>query len=148
MSVFVDTGVFYAHHDRDSGRHETSRAAFERVLDGELGRPYTSDYVYDETVTLMRSRTGDVRDAIGVGRRIRGVEDSPDVVGLLHVSEDAFAAAVDVFERYDDQPLSFTDATTVALVDRHDVDSVLSFDDDFDGVVDRIAPADLTGRSG
>jgi len=27
------------------------------------------------------------------------------------------------------------------LVERHDLDAMLSFDDDFDGVVDRIDPA-------
>jgi len=30
-----------------------------------------------------------------------------------------FADAVTVFERYDDRKLSFTDATTVALTERH-----------------------------
>jgi predicted nucleic acid-binding protein len=39
--------------------------------------------------------------------------------------------------------LSFTDATTVALVERHGIDAVLSFDDDFDGIVERVDPADL-----
>jgi predicted nucleic acid-binding protein len=48
-----------------------------------------------------------------------------------------------VFERYDDQALSFTDATTAALLERHAVDGVLSFDDDFDGVVQRFDPGDV-----
>ena len=30
---------------------------------------------------------------------------------------------------------------TVAMVDHHDIDAVLSFDDDFNGVVDRLEPA-------
>ena len=60
---------------------------------------------------------------------------------MLHVSAAVFADAVTVFERYDDQDLSFTDATTVALVERHGIDQVLSFDDDFDGVVHRTEPA-------
>jgi len=32
MSVFVDTGVFYAHHDTDASRHETGVTALNRVL--------------------------------------------------------------------------------------------------------------------
>ena len=52
-----------------------------------------------------------------------------------------FSDSVAVFEQYDDQELSFTDATTVALAERHDIDSVLSFDDDFDGVVSRTDPS-------
>lgn len=27
MSVFVDTGVFYAHHDTDAGRHDVGMDA-------------------------------------------------------------------------------------------------------------------------
>jgi predicted nucleic acid-binding protein len=32
---------------------------------------------------------------------------------------------------------------TVALVEHHSIDAVLSFDDDFDGLVDRLAPATI-----
>lgn len=62
---------------------------------------------------------------------------------LLHVSTAVFNDAISVFERYDYQALSFTGATSVALIDRHDLDEILSFDDDFDGVVRRIAPENV-----
>jgi hypothetical protein len=48
-----------------------------------------------------------------------------------------------VFERYDDQTLSFTDATTTALLEPHLIDGVLRFDDDFDGVLQRFDPGDV-----
>lgn len=62
---------------------------------------------------------------------------------LAFVGRETFNAAVDTFQRYDDQGLSFTDATTVTLVERRDVDHVPTFDDDFDGLVDRIDPIAL-----
>lgn len=145
MSVFVDTGVYYAHHGRDAPRHDEAVVAFDRLLDGDFGVPFTSDYVFDETVTLTRSRTGRYADAKTVGNRIRGVGEYTDAVDLLHVDEPAFERAVEVFDRYDDHPLSFTDATPVALVERRDIDAVLSFDDDFDGLVDRIDPGAVAG---
>jgi len=37
--------------------------------------------------------------------------------------------------------INFTDATTVAPCDRYDLESVLSFDDHSDGLVDRIDPS-------
>ena len=140
MSVFVDTGVFYAHHDTDASRHEIGTAALNGVLRAaEYGRVMTSDYVYDETVTLAQRRTGSVADGIEVGRRIRG-EGYPDAIELLYSSRGLFEDAVDVYERYADQELSFTDAMTVAMVEHHDIDAVLSFDDDFDGIVGRLPP--------
>jgi hypothetical protein len=143
MTVIVDTGVLYADHDRDASRHDVASDALETVYDGELGLPFVSDYVYDEAVTLTLRRAGSFSAAIRLGERLRGVDPYPAAYELLHVSAAVFADAVDVFERDDDQRLSFTDATTVALCRRHDVDSVLSFDDDFDGFVERIDPAAL-----
>jgi len=144
MTVLVDTGVLYADHDRDATRHEAAGDALETVYDGEFGHPYISDYVYDEAVTLTRRRTNSVDAAIRLGERLRGVGEYPAVYALEHVSVAVFQAAMTTFERYDDQSLSFTDATTIALLDRLDLDRVLSFDDDFDGIVPRVDPTTLS----
>lgn len=146
MSVFVDTGVFYAHQNAGSSRHDSAVAALDAVLTGEYGRPYTSDYVHDEAVTPTFRRTGDHEQAAEIGRRVRGAGTYPSVFELLHVAPSAFDDAVDCFERYADLELSFTDASTIALVEGDDVDHVLSFDDDFDGLVDRIDPRTVAER--
>jgi predicted nucleic acid-binding protein len=140
MSVFVDTGVFYAHHDTDASRHEVGAAALNRVLrSAKYGRVFTSEYVYDEVVTLTYRRTNSVADAMEVGRRIRG-EKYPNAIELLHSSPRLFDDAVETYEEYADHELSFTDAMSVATMEYHDIDSLLSFDDDFDGIVDRLVP--------
>jgi predicted nucleic acid-binding protein len=142
MSVFVDTGVFYPHHDTDASRHDVASQALTRVLRSpEYGQVLTSEYVYDETITLTYRRTGRVSDAVEVGRRIRG-EGYPDAIELLYSSPQLFEKAVKAYERYTEHELSFTDAMTVALCERHGIDGVLSFDDDFDGLVNRIDPSD------
>jgi len=143
MSVLVDSGVFYAHADSSAERHSSAVRAFDALIDGAYGQPYTTDYVYDETVTLTLRRTSRFERAATVGRRIRGDGGFPDLVRIEHVTPPVFEAAVDVFERYDDQELSFTDATTVAVADELDVDAVVSFDDDFDGIVEWIEPASM-----
>ncbi|AKH96619.1 PIN domain-containing protein [Halanaeroarchaeum sulfurireducens] len=99
--------------------------------------------MYDEAVTLTLTRGDSFPAAKRLGERLRGADPYPQVYDMLRVSAAVFADAVRVFERYDDQGLSFTDATTIALSRRHDVDAVLSFDDDFDGVVERIDPVAL-----
>ena len=53
--MFVDTGVPFAHHDSDAERHADDVTAFDKLLDGEYGQPYTSDYALDETVTSSAS---------------------------------------------------------------------------------------------
>ena len=91
-------------------------------------------------MTLTLTRGGAFVPAKRLGEKLRGVESYPDVYDLCSVSTAVFDDAVEVFERYDDQALSFTDATTVAFCRRRGIDAVMSFDDDFDGVVDRIDP--------
>lgn len=146
MSVFVDTGVFYAAFDRSATRHETARDALERVLrSAAFGKAVTSEYVYDETVTLTLRRTSDTDLAIDVGSRILAIErgESPGGPTILFSSRSLFDTAVDTFDRFADHTLSFTDAMTIAMMDYHAIDSVLSFDDDFDGIVDRLEPASV-----
>ncbi len=72
---------------------------FERISKGEFGQPYTSDYVFDEslTVTLMRSRR--VESAIKVGKIILGSKEeglSP-LARLIRVDEKIFAESWLVF---------------------------------------------------
>lgn len=96
----------------------------------------------DEAVTLSLRR-GSFSAAKRLGERLRGVDPFPQAYELLNLSESTFDEAVDVFERDDDQGLSFTDAATIAAVRRHDLDGVVRFDDDFDGHVERFDPATL-----
>ena len=140
MSLFIDTGLFYAQHDRDAARHSTAKRALRTVLSSEYGRLYTSDYVYDESVTLTRKRTGQFRYAQTVGDTIRGTGKFPDAIHLLNVSDGLFERSIEVYERYRDHALSFTDASTIALVEHRNIDFVLAFDDDFDGLVPRLDP--------
>ena len=146
MSVFVDTGVFYAHHDTDASRHAVGAEALTEVLRSpEYGRVMTSDYIYDEAVTLTQMRTGDVKAGLELGRRIRG-DGYPSAIELLYSSQRLFDRAVTIQQTYADHELSFTDASSVAMVESNDIDCLLSFDDDFDGVVDRLAPETLASK--
>lgn len=143
MTVLVDTGVLYADHDTDATRHETASRALDAVYDGQLGQPYISDYVFDEAITLTRTRTGSYQAAEALSDRLRGQDTFPHVYDMLDVSAPVFADAITVFEQYHDHALSFTDATNVALITRHHLEGILSFDDDFDGVVNRFDPGQL-----
>lgn len=146
MSVLVDTGVFVAVQNERDEHHEAALQAIEVALTGEFGALYTNDYVYDEAVTLTRMRTNSHREARIMGDRIAGRGSFPDRIEMQFVTGDRFENVVDVFDRYDDQTLSFTDASLIALAEKQGIDAVLSFDDDFDGLVDRVDPTSVTGK--
>jgi len=146
MSVFVDTGLFYALQNDRAQHHDEVTRALATVGSGQFGRLYTSDYVYDEAVTLVRSHRG-LREATVVGDRVLGRGEFPAAYDLLPVTPEDFQTALEVFDTYRDHPLSFTDATTITLMDAHGIDALLSFDSDFDGVVDRLDPGDVSADS-
>ena len=141
MSIFIDTGVFYAHHDADAERHETAVELINAILDGRHGQPYTSDYVLDEVVTLTRARTGSVADADTIANRICGTDPYPEIVELIYTTQQSVSSSLHTFRQYDDHNLSFTDGMSIALCDRRDIDSIASFDSDFDGIIERLSSA-------
>lgn len=125
-----------------ASRHDDAEEALEKCFTGKFGTLYVSDYVYDEAVTLTMRR-GNGETARELGRKIRGREPYPEAYDVLHFTPSVFSKSVEFFESYDDHGLSFTDATTLALSRHHGVDGVLSFDDDFDGLIDRIVPGEV-----
>ena len=141
MSVFVDTGVFYAHHDTDAPRHADAVAAFDQILAGEHGQPYTTAYILDEAITLARRRTNSFDVANSLAKRIRGEGQYPPIIEVWYTGPDDVSGAFDVYRRYADHDLSFTDAMTIHCCESRGIDSVCSFDADFDGLVPRFEPA-------
>jgi predicted nucleic acid-binding protein len=140
MSVFIDTGVFYAHHDTDTARHEDAVATFDEILAGEYGQPYTNEYILDEAVTLTQTRTDSFEAANMIAKRIRGEEPYPSVIELCYTGPEDVTGALNVYRRYADQNLSFTDAMIIYVCETRGFDAVCSFDSDFDGLVNRIEP--------
>jgi len=108
------------------------------MLDGEYGQPYTSDYVLDEAITLTRARTDSVADADAIAKRIRGSDPYPQIVEIIYTTAASVSAGLDTFRQCDDHDLSFTNAMSVSICERREIDTIVSFDSDFDGIVDRV----------
>lgn len=134
MAIFVDTGVFVALRNADDEFHERSKELMKRALKSEFGRIYTSDYVIDEAVTtaLVRTRRHDF--AVDLGKY---VIESPRII-KLRVEDDSFREAWGKFQSLKDKTMSFTDCTSLALIEKFGIKQILSFDADFDGIVSRI----------
>lgn len=60
MSIFADTGAFLAYRNKKDKYHETALKLFKDALKGKYGQIYTSDYIYDEALTLALIRTNNL----------------------------------------------------------------------------------------
>lgn len=54
----MDTGAWYASEVEDDVNHRAARGFISQVSTGKRGVPVATDYVLDETMTLMRSKRG------------------------------------------------------------------------------------------
>lgn len=136
--LLLDTGVLIAFVNAGDPRHDEALALVTDAQGGRFGRVITTDYILDELLTLIRVRSGRKAHAEAVIRLIRGAptEGIPAVIGLRHIGERTVADAVDLFLRYFDQRLSFTDCVTVAL-SREDARLLVAT---FDGPLGRLVP--------
>lgn len=137
MSIIIDTGIFVAFHNRRDENHERARQLIRSAAAGEHGLAYTSDYIFDEAVTLAAIRTGRQDIASSLGSMILG-EGVPKFLLMLKVNDHAFQEAWGIFKKTG-RKLSFTDCTTIALSKIYGTDSVMSFDSDFDGLLQRVS---------
>lgn len=134
MAIFIDTGALVAARNADDKRHERGKELMKGALEGEHGTVYTSDYVIDEATTLALVRTGDPELAVDLGK----FAFDSSRIRILQVEGDDFKSTWERFKSLSEKGLSFTDCSTIHLMEKNRVEKVMSFDSDFDGLVERI----------
>jgi predicted nucleic acid-binding protein len=123
--VFVDTSAFLAIENHRDARHEEALALRRRVV--EAGRLLvTSDYVLDESYTIIRHRAGH-RVAVDFGEGVRISRGVRIEYVTLEVIEQGWA----IFKRFADKEFSFTDCTSFALMRKLGLREALAFDGHF-----------------
>lgn len=135
LGIFVDTGVFVAARNSRDINHEKAKRLLKKALSGEWGEVFTSSHVFDEAVALALVRTRRPEIAIDIGNFIL----SSTTIRMLFVDKEAFKLAWKIFRKYADRRLSFTDATSIALMKLYKTEYIMSFDRHFDGIVSRIS---------
>jgi uncharacterized protein len=129
--VLVDTGGYYALTAPEDPHHNEAVELIRGLARGRY-RLYTTHLIISETHTLLRSRLKHRgRDyALSVARKaVAGIHQSSVRIELI-TAEDA-RQAVETLFAFPDQELSYTDATSFAVMRRLGISYVLAFDDDF-----------------
>jgi uncharacterized protein len=121
--IFVDTGGWFASLIPNDADHRAATAWLARNRQPLI----TTDYVIDETLTLLRARGQDTR-ARAWGERIFSGS-----LALVHcVTPNDIVAAWQVFRQYQDKDWSFTDCTSKVVMEALGITHAFAFDDHFD----------------
>ena len=128
MRLFVDTSAWVALNDLKDQHHAVAVEKLARIR-SEKVELVTSDYILDETLTLIRMRTFH-QAAIAFGDALL----KSGVASMVTISDEVRSAAFVLFRKYDDKDLSFTDCTSFALMKRLKVQTAFTFDGHFQQV--------------
>jgi predicted nucleic acid-binding protein len=124
MKLFIDTCALVAMSVPEDPYNNAAKSEYRKILHGTFSQ-LTSDYVLDETYTLLSARRGH--------HKAVAFMDSFDNSGVevLRLNEPIELDAKKLFRKYDFSRLSFTDCTTVALINAHRISHLFTFDEHF-----------------
>jgi len=109
------------YNTRDSN-HEKAKKIISDIITGKYGKAFTSDYVFDEAVTVCLIRTKSLKAARKLGEHLLKSE-----ISLLKVTETVFRTAWKLFS----VKLSFTDWTNASFLKTYGIDCIATFDREF-----------------
>jgi predicted nucleic acid-binding protein len=126
VKVFVDTSAWAAYYDPSDRWHAAARDAIRRSVHARVTF-VTTDYVLDETLTLLLMHAGRPA-ALQFGE---AVQESPNV-DLVYVDPDTWDRAWGMFRRYEDKVWAFTDCTSFTVMQQRGLYRAFSFDRHFE----------------
>lgn len=129
--LFVDTGAWYAVVDKKDPDHKYAG----HFLKNNKIPLLTTNFVFDETITLLRSRLG-WSIARDFGQRLKG----SSFVSIIAVRDEDEDRAWEIFLKYKDKDFSYTDCTSFAVMERLKMNTAFAFDRHFKAMNFQIVP--------
>ncbi|MGI8426523.1 MAG: type II toxin-antitoxin system VapC family toxin [Actinomycetota bacterium] len=123
--MLVDSSAFLSLEDPAEKSHARSLRTFESLI-GDESRFLTTNFVFDETYTLILTRLGRER-AINWGDGFL----SGKLVQLVRVQEDHEQEAWKILKEFSDKDFSYTDATSFAVAESLGIGTAFALDRHF-----------------
>ncbi len=124
--IFIDTGAFIARYLSRDQHHQEARRLWGE-LSKRKGRLWTSNFVLDETFTLLARHAGYAFAA----ERAHHILSS-QALEILRPQEKEERLAVELFAKYADQKVSFTDCVSFVFMRSLKIKQAFSFDAHFE----------------
>lgn len=115
-----------AFYDTSDDNHLHALKLAEELETGKFGAQIISDYIFDETITLLKKNIGN-KKATEIGDYLISRLE------LFKVDAQVFAGAWVLSKRL--EKLSFTDCSNITLMKHHTIEYLAAFDSDFEGIV-------------
>lgn len=126
--IFLDTSFLVAYIVDKDTNHEKAVSLMKEIVEGEHGSAITSEYVFDETVTVILVRSRSLESAVKTGDLIK------ESIPVLEVGNNIFEASWKRFRNQENTKFSFTDCTILEMVESNHLDKLATFDRKFESV--------------
>jgi len=120
--IFVDTGAWFASVVPSDADH----ASASQWLNQNTHRLLTTDYIIDETLTLLRAR-GESTRAIRLGEQFF----SGALANVYFLTEDDIRETWEAFRMFSDKGWSFTDCSSKVVMEKLGITQAFCFDHHF-----------------
>jgi predicted nucleic acid-binding protein len=125
VKLFVDTWGWVAVADRSDSGHSAATEIFQRAR--RSGGAITSNFILDETFTLLFKR----RPFADAWHFTTSVVRSP-FIDIQEVTDVRFSRTIELRKQFSDKPrISFTDLSTMAIMQELGVTDILTTDRHF-----------------
>jgi len=124
--IYIDTGAFIARHLKRDRYNEIALTLW-KDLQTKKERYFTSNFVLDETFTLLGRRAG----YNFASQRAHNIYLS-DTITILRPNREDELKAIDLFEKYSNLKVSYTDCISFVLMSRNKINKVFTFDKHFE----------------
>ena len=123
--IFIDTSAFLALENRKDEYHKRALMFRDSLLESKKSL-VTSDYVLDESYTIIRLRAGH-KIAVQFGEMIQAT----GLIEIKYLTKEILREAWHIFKSFSDKEFSFTDCTCFALMETLKIKTAFTFDDHF-----------------
>jgi predicted nucleic acid-binding protein len=127
MNIFLDTSAIVAWFNKRDKYYEDAQRILKDIRERrlEFTRFIISDYILDESLTFFESVIKDHELAVAVGEALM----NSSYVALERVDDEIFEESWQRFKR--SSGLSFTDCTSITLMDELETRNIFTFDQQF-----------------
>lgn len=125
--IFVDTSAWYALEVEDDINHKRATRFLNVLRSQRYGSLLTTDYVLDETLTLLWLRKSSIT-ALAFLEKVNRSKS----IHIVWIDAPIFWKAVDFMKERQDKRWSFTDFTSFLIMKQTNVTNAFGFDENFE----------------
>ncbi|MHA1280104.1 MAG: type II toxin-antitoxin system VapC family toxin [Candidatus Helarchaeota archaeon] len=139
MSIYLDTSFYFALLSKRDKNHERAQIIMKEIADGIYGRIYTSNFVFDESMTLINVRTrGNRKDLLEkMSSLFLGTEPIAEMVAVDNQwLQEIVTLQLKITKK--GNPISFTDCSNIILCQKRNISKIVSFNQHYNGLLTQI----------